>query len=411
MAKVGSWSTTAGSNNSTPPDGWPEGQAPSTVNDCAREMMAQIRTLISDAQYIDQNFTPTFVSATTFTVTGDQTSAIHAGRRLKLYDGSTFYATVLSASFTAVTTISVSSTGALTASLSSFAIAILSRTNDSLPRGIPFEGDSISLSGHATIGTTLSVSGAATLKSTLSVGGATIITGALRADSTLTVSAAATLKGALSVGGASIITGTARFDDTMTVSGATTLLTTLTVSGATALLAALSVGGAATFGTTMTVSGATTLKTTLSVGGATIITGAARFDSTMTVSAAAVFKGAMSVGGAVSFGDSIFISGTAAAANIAKAWALYTITAGGILNLGSFNISSISRSATGVSRLTFSTAFGDANYARLIYAQRTNGLAGAASVSATSTAFKSTIQDPSGVEIEGVIVSISFYHV
>ncbi len=44
MADVSTWSTTAGSNNSTPPDGWPEGQNPSTVNDCAREMMAQVAT-------------------------------------------------------------------------------------------------------------------------------------------------------------------------------------------------------------------------------------------------------------------------------------------------------------------------------------------------------------------------------
>lgn len=44
MADLSTWSTTAASNNSTPPDGWPEGQNPSTVNDCAREMMAQVAT-------------------------------------------------------------------------------------------------------------------------------------------------------------------------------------------------------------------------------------------------------------------------------------------------------------------------------------------------------------------------------
>lgn len=42
MSDVSQWSTTAASNNATPPDGWPEGQAPSTVNDCAREMMAAL---------------------------------------------------------------------------------------------------------------------------------------------------------------------------------------------------------------------------------------------------------------------------------------------------------------------------------------------------------------------------------
>lgn len=37
------WSETANSNNAATPDGWPEGQAPSTVNNCAREMMAAIK--------------------------------------------------------------------------------------------------------------------------------------------------------------------------------------------------------------------------------------------------------------------------------------------------------------------------------------------------------------------------------
>lgn len=37
------WSETAANNNVTPPAGWPEGQAPSTVNDCAREMMGAVK--------------------------------------------------------------------------------------------------------------------------------------------------------------------------------------------------------------------------------------------------------------------------------------------------------------------------------------------------------------------------------
>jgi hypothetical protein len=40
MSNISQWSTSAASNNSAPPDGSPEGQAPSTVNDCMREIMA-----------------------------------------------------------------------------------------------------------------------------------------------------------------------------------------------------------------------------------------------------------------------------------------------------------------------------------------------------------------------------------
>lgn len=45
MAEIqsSSWAETAASNNATVPDGWPEGQLPATVNDCAREMMAAIK--------------------------------------------------------------------------------------------------------------------------------------------------------------------------------------------------------------------------------------------------------------------------------------------------------------------------------------------------------------------------------
>lgn len=38
-----SWSETAASNNSATPDGWPEGQLPSSVNNCAREGMGAVK--------------------------------------------------------------------------------------------------------------------------------------------------------------------------------------------------------------------------------------------------------------------------------------------------------------------------------------------------------------------------------
>ena len=44
MSHIREWSTTAASNNSAPPDGFPEGMAPSGYNDAAREMMAQLKT-------------------------------------------------------------------------------------------------------------------------------------------------------------------------------------------------------------------------------------------------------------------------------------------------------------------------------------------------------------------------------
>lgn len=49
MAEVSDWSGTAASNNATPPAGWPEGMAPSDVNDTAREDAARIARWYKDS--------------------------------------------------------------------------------------------------------------------------------------------------------------------------------------------------------------------------------------------------------------------------------------------------------------------------------------------------------------------------
>lgn len=136
--KIGRWSTTAASNNNTPPDGWPEGQAPSTVNDCAREMMASIRTMLNDMSFIDLAHTPTQTSSTTFTLPGNVVSFYDVGRRVKAFDGAnTFYGTVISSSFTTNTGVTLRlDSGVLTTSLSSVATSVLGNNNQALPDSI-----------------------------------------------------------------------------------------------------------------------------------------------------------------------------------------------------------------------------------------------------------------------------------
>lgn len=132
--KIGRWSTTAASNNNTPPDGWPEGQAPSTVNDCAREMMASIRTMINDLSFIDLAHTPTQTGSTTFTLPGNVVSFYDIGRRVKAFDASTLYGTIISSSFTTNTGITLRmDSGVLTTSLTSVAVSVLGNNNHALP--------------------------------------------------------------------------------------------------------------------------------------------------------------------------------------------------------------------------------------------------------------------------------------
>lgn len=124
--KIGLWSQTPGSNNATPPDGWPEGQAPSTVNDCAREMMASIRTYLADAQYFDPGITPSTLTTTSFSLGAADTLTFHNGRRLKMYDGLEIkYGTINSVSGTTVSVRLDPNTSGLTASLSSVAVSVL----------------------------------------------------------------------------------------------------------------------------------------------------------------------------------------------------------------------------------------------------------------------------------------------
>jgi hypothetical protein len=42
MSAVTTWSLNASDNNSAPPNGWPEGQSAASVNNCARQMMADL---------------------------------------------------------------------------------------------------------------------------------------------------------------------------------------------------------------------------------------------------------------------------------------------------------------------------------------------------------------------------------
>lgn len=138
--KWGLWSTTAASNSNTPPDGWPEGQAPSTVNDCAREMMAQIAVGLQDIQFVDLGYTPTLVSGNQFTVSGTHATTLHYGRRLKMSDGAnTFYGTIISSTATTNTAVLIrfdAGNAPLDSSLSAIAVGSPSPTNGAVPENV-----------------------------------------------------------------------------------------------------------------------------------------------------------------------------------------------------------------------------------------------------------------------------------
>ena len=86
-------------------------------------------------EWTASGMTPTFVSTTSFTLAGDQTSAFHVGRRLKTTNsGGTIYSTITASVFGAVTTVTVvNDSGVLDSGLSAVSYGILSAVNPSNP--------------------------------------------------------------------------------------------------------------------------------------------------------------------------------------------------------------------------------------------------------------------------------------
>lgn len=147
MSGIEKWSPTAASNNDAAPDGWPEGMAPSGVNDSARENMAAIRNWYNDAEWPvygrnghANSYSISYVSATVFKFAStDRRTLAPVGRRVKAGVGAgVIYGSItdssLSASDTQVTV--TWDSGQLDASLSYVALGVLSSSNNSFPRNM-----------------------------------------------------------------------------------------------------------------------------------------------------------------------------------------------------------------------------------------------------------------------------------
>jgi len=86
-------------------------------------------------QWLVSGLTPTYVSATQFTLVGDQTTAFHVGRRIKLLvSAGTIYGTITASAYGAVTTITVKTdSGTIDAGISQVSIGLITSVNGSLP--------------------------------------------------------------------------------------------------------------------------------------------------------------------------------------------------------------------------------------------------------------------------------------
>ena len=146
MAGIKDYSTTQADNTSLNGISTAEGMLPSNLNNAIRALMKNTRDFYNDAQWVEYgdgsgSYTAAYVSGTAFTINGaDVTSEYHAGRRIKIYLGTTAafrYGTISSSSFSTNTTVNVTwDSGSLANETLSVYLAILTKTNDSIPTGI-----------------------------------------------------------------------------------------------------------------------------------------------------------------------------------------------------------------------------------------------------------------------------------
>ena len=146
MAGIKDYSTTQASNTDLNGISTAEGMLPSNLNNAIRALMKNTRDFYNDAQWVEFGdgsgaYTAAYVSGTAFTINGiNVTSEYHAGRRIKIFLGTTAafrYGVIASSSFSTNTTVNVTwDSGSLANEALSVFLAILTKTNSSIPTEI-----------------------------------------------------------------------------------------------------------------------------------------------------------------------------------------------------------------------------------------------------------------------------------
>lgn len=136
---IGAWSTLAATNSTADSTiNWAEGQAPSTVNDSARALMAGVATFVRDGSWIQyQDQSHTVVSATSTKIDGrDLTAYYPANRRVRFVVGAnTTYGRIAGTAFSTDTTNTyvLDNAGSLSATV--YGVSVALATPDANPIG------------------------------------------------------------------------------------------------------------------------------------------------------------------------------------------------------------------------------------------------------------------------------------
>ena len=108
---------------------------------------------VSQSQWVQSGLTPTYISATSFSLVGDQTAVFHVGRRLQtLNTAGLVYSTIATSTFgSGVTTITVlNDSNTLDLGLSQVAYGLISADNSSFPGALLGPANTIALTDDGT---------------------------------------------------------------------------------------------------------------------------------------------------------------------------------------------------------------------------------------------------------------------
>ncbi|MBR8343083.1 tail fiber domain-containing protein [Burkholderia ambifaria] len=128
------WSTTPANNASAGTIDWAEGQPPSTVNDSARQMMADVAAWYASPEWLNYGDTPTYVSGTQFTVPANLTGRYSVGRRVKAtVTAGVVYGSITASVYTSLTTVTVAwDSGSLDSGLTEVDVGMINPAFSSL---------------------------------------------------------------------------------------------------------------------------------------------------------------------------------------------------------------------------------------------------------------------------------------
>lgn len=131
--KLKAYSATPASNNAASPDGWPEGMAPSGLNNSDREFAAHVREWYADPAWVDYGHTIVSSASTTVSISGDVTGEFLVGRAIRAGQSESYVGYVTASAYSAPNT-SITCSGLDLTSVTQIELGGVKRAN-SLPNG------------------------------------------------------------------------------------------------------------------------------------------------------------------------------------------------------------------------------------------------------------------------------------